>query len=221
MSEYKGHPHQAFGHVTYAQHGDDLVLVNIFSLLGIEKPSYLDIGAHHPTDLSNTRLLYERGSRGVNVEANPDLISAFFTERPEDINVCLGVAPSEGDREFLRVSPTSGRNTFSAEELNNFNGGVTHDKMPIYCVTLDHIITAYCNGTYPHILSIDIEGLDYDVLQSASFTNKTGPIVIVVETRRDDNPKMCVMMHNKGYNLFIRLWENLFFIRSDYSEKAL
>jgi len=71
------HRDQWFGGRTYAQHGDDLAVLNIFKRLGIEKPSYLDVGAYHPFDLSNTALLYERGSRGIVVEPNMALGNAI------------------------------------------------------------------------------------------------------------------------------------------------
>ncbi len=70
------HPDQRFGGVTHAQHGDDIIIRAVFDNLGIDNPSYLDIGAHHPTNISNTKLFYDAGSRGINVEANPNL---FFT----------------------------------------------------------------------------------------------------------------------------------------------
>lgn len=53
--------------------------------MGIKKPSYIDIGAHHPYEISNTAIFYMNGCRGVNVEANPNLIDEFYKERPDDI----------------------------------------------------------------------------------------------------------------------------------------
>ena len=76
---------QLYGSRTYAQHGDDLAILNIFDMIGITRPSYLDIGAHDPFKISNTALLYLRGSRGINVEANPRLIEAFRVQRPDDV----------------------------------------------------------------------------------------------------------------------------------------
>ena len=66
---------------SYSQCGEDLIVRYIFDVLRIEHPSYLDIGAHHPFFLNNTALLYEEGSRGVNVEADPQLIHSFYKER--------------------------------------------------------------------------------------------------------------------------------------------
>lgn len=90
------HRNQKFGRTTYAQHGEDLMICNLFSIIGVDRPGYLDLGAHHPYVISNTALLYERGSRGVNVEANPVLLDAFREARPEDVSVNLGVGPERG-----------------------------------------------------------------------------------------------------------------------------
>ena len=36
-------------------------------------------------------MFYEQGSRGINIEANPQLINDFITHRPEDINLNIGI----------------------------------------------------------------------------------------------------------------------------------
>ena len=78
-------------HRSYSQCGEDLILGFLVRSLGIERPSYIDIGAHDPTYLNNTKLLYQRGSRGINIEANPALIQRFKRQRPADINLNIGV----------------------------------------------------------------------------------------------------------------------------------
>ena len=63
---------------SYAQNGEDLIIDFAFrEVFKINQPSYLDIGAHHPFCFSNTQLFYERGSQGINVEANPFLHKFF------------------------------------------------------------------------------------------------------------------------------------------------
>jgi hypothetical protein len=39
----------------------DVIVKFIFDCIGISKPTYLDVGAHHPY-ISNTALFYESGS---------------------------------------------------------------------------------------------------------------------------------------------------------------
>lgn len=215
---YSGHRDQRWGPTSYAQHGDDFMLLNLFELLGIAQPNYLDVGAHDPTTLSNTRLLYERGSRGVNVEANPKLVAAFKRERPGDIMLNVGVGPEAGSHTFYMYSDTSGRNTFSTAEVQLLEGLLTVRKMvTLPVVTLDSIVKEHFQGIWPNILSIDIEGLDYDVLERARFNGDGppwGPIVICVETRRVETDRMSKMLKEKGYYRYCRLGENLFFIRN-------
>lgn len=214
MTNYSGHRDQKYGHVTYAQHGDDLMLVNIFSLLHIDKPSYLDVGAHHPVNISNTKLLYDRGSRGVNVEANPNLIKEFELQRPEDINLNVGVATESGIKTFYMYDDKSGRNTFSEEETRSLEGVMTvRTAIQLPVVTLNHIVDTHCGGRFPDLLSIDIEGLDFDVLTQTDF-RASYPKVIIVEVRRHDTGRFTLMMYAQKFLFYCRMGENLIFVHS-------
>jgi len=214
---------QWFGSVTHAQHGDDLFILNLFTLMGIEKPSYLDIGAFDPTIISNTKLLYDRGSRGVNVEANPKLYDRFVEQRPEDTNLLIGVAPVEGNKIFYMYSDDHGRNTFCEKEMLDYSKTEkVWQEVERYCVTIMDIVYKYCGGMFPNLLSIDIEGLDYDVLSTIPYDiiPMAQPMVICVETRREDTLKMSDMLFNKGFYRLTRLGANLIFIRKDMYERA-
>lgn len=219
---YQGHPDQAFGPVTYAQHGDDLMLLNLFNLIGVAKPSYLDIGAHDPETISNTKLLYLRGSRGVNVDASADNIAKFAIDRPGDINLCYGVIPHyTGERVTLhRYSPTSGRNTLSLEEVESLKEVLTvKDTVRVDSISINMLVAQCFKGKWPNLLSVDIEGLDFDVIQSADFSNSM-PDVIVVETRRHDSKRMAAMLEERGYITYCRMGENLFFVQFKYLDKV-
>ena len=106
------------------------MIINIFNNLGIEKFTYLDIGAHHPYNISNTALLYKYGYHGINVEANPNLIEAFFRERPLDKNVNVGIGTKSGEMPFYMIDGFSGRNSFDKKVVekwlveNKNRGGV-------------------------------------------------------------------------------------------------
>jgi FkbM family methyltransferase len=224
LMSFSGHPDRRWGYISYAQHGDDLMLVNIFELLGIEKPSYLDLGAHHPTIISNTKLLYERGSRGVNVEANPALYPAFLRERPEDINLNVGVSTQEGKQVFHIYGPGSGRNTFSEREVESLKGvlNVTaHLELPT--VRLETIVCKYLNDKWPDLLLCDIEGYDYDVLKSIPtwpLGTDVLPAVICVETRRHESNQMIEMLDGKDFFPYCRTGENLIFIKKSLRQKV-
>lgn len=101
---------------SYSQHYEDLILVAIFSQLGIQTPTYIDLGAHHPFRNSNTATFYERGSRGINIEPNPVLFEYFEEYRKDDINLNVGVSTKEGVLPFYSFGDQYGINTFSKEE---------------------------------------------------------------------------------------------------------
>lgn len=216
-------PHQRWGSKTYAQHADDMMALNIFELMGIKRPSYLDVGANHPFQLSNTALLYERGSRGVSVDANPLVEKLFKEHRPEDRFVCTAVGISQGMAKLYRYDPMSGRNTISEDEVNrvvrNKEMSQPKEKVDVPCTTINKLLEDYLDGVWPDFLSVDIEGMDFYVLKSADFT-KTSPKVICVETRREQSPEMIDMMANKGFFCYCRMAENLFFISYEYRERV-
>lgn len=58
---------------SYSQCGEDRILAFIFRSLGIDKPSYLDIGAHHPYMLNNTMYFIGRA-----VAASRSNLTLFF-----------------------------------------------------------------------------------------------------------------------------------------------
>lgn len=221
-NSFSGHPDQAFGHLTYSQHGEDLIIVNIFQLLGYNNPSYIDLGAHDPINISNTALLYRRGSRGINVEANPNLISAFLERRPEDVNVNLGVGPLRGKRDFYCIDKWSGRNTFDKRTAESFvrqhPDFQIREVLQIEIQTLNDIIERYRNGIFPDFMNIDTEGLEYEILASVDFSSSK-PLVICVETvsgdDQDQSDRLVELLRLKGYVPYVRTLGNIIFLSSN------
>jgi len=174
------HPDQRFGGVTYAQHGDDIVMRCVFDSLGIDNPSYLDIGAHHPTHISNTKLFYDAGSRGINVEANPNLFSQFMVDRPYDVNLNFGVGKESGFIPFYMVDNYSGRNSFDFETVNAFVQDYPEfsikQVVDLPVMTVAQILQ---NKAVPDFLTIDVEGLDYDILKSIDFKRYPFKVICV------------------------------------------
>lgn len=220
----QGHPDQKFGSITYSQHGEDLMILNLFQLMGINKPSYLDLGAHDPLNISNTALLYARGSRGINVEANPLLMPRFKEFRPLDINLNVGVGTKPGTAKFYMYSDTSGRNTFSPHEVKTMEGilsVVQEIELPV--MTLNEIIEEHYFGKFPDLLTCDIEGLDFEVLSTlpAYSVDIEMPKIIIVEVRKHNSERMRNLMAEKGYWFVLRMGENLLFIRKELSRHCV
>lgn len=218
------HSWQLFGGLSYAQHGDDLIVMNLFNNLEMTKFTYLDIGAHNPYIISNTALFYKRGCRGINVEANPNLIQYFYEYRPEDSNLNIGIGKKQGTMPFYMIDQLSGLNSFSEETIKKRIDNKKHDikveTINIPVITLELLIKNYCNGVFPDFLSIDIEGLDYDVLSSIDL-NRNGPLIIDVEIMGDIGLKMKNMLEEQGYKIAFRCGANLIFIKKSNFTKAI
>ncbi len=228
MNKYQGHSDQHFGCTTFSQHGDDLMLFNLLefilpnlSVLNCVGPLWLDIGAHHPVTISNTKLLSSWGFTGVNVEANPLLLAEFLEKRPNDKNISTGVGPVSGDASFFMFGDNSGRNTFSSQEVDALRDEFEVQKSVVLKIqTINEVVDNYCGGCFPPLLLIDIEGLDFGVLSSADFETYGHPHIICVETRKSDTAKMSAMMERKGFFLYCRMGENLFFVNKNDKDKV-
>ncbi len=202
---YIGHIDQRYGPSTYSQHGEDLLIVNLLSNMGIEQPCYIDIGAHHPTRISNTALLYSRGSKGVNVEPNRHLIHAFEQMRPRDTMINAAVAPRSGNIEFFMFDDWSGRNTCDAGTAMAFveeSGRQLQTSERVEAITLNYLL-----NTFPcDFLNIDVEGLDYKIIQATTFTPGRSPTVICVEAQTTNAfVALEKLLDSKGYRVLIRM----------------
>jgi FkbM family methyltransferase len=208
---------QRWGNRTYSQNGQDLFLMNLCETLKISKPSFIDVGAHHAFQISNTALLVEKlGARGVNIEANPMLAQNFEEDRPNDVTLNFGVGPVAGDMNFYMWDASSPINTFSQAEAQKWIDSGHHTtviKVPV--VTLSWIVEKYCGNVWPDLLLMDAERLDFSILQSTTFNE--GPKIIIAEVAEDEGT--VEMMVTKGYVPVIRLISDLVFIRQDLQYK--
>ncbi len=200
----------------YSAEAEDLIVAAVFHQIGIEKPSYMDLGAYHPFAGSNTALLYENGCRGINIDASPGRIDAFQHFRPEDINLNIGVAEKSGTLTFYMNELYPARNTFHKPVVQAVvcEADIKTQRIPV--VTLDYIVRTYCkDGRFPDYLDCDIEGFDFQVLNSYPL-QENGPKVILVE--RDSDEKFNEMLDEKGYFKYCGIsWNNLY-VKKEYSK---
>lgn len=208
---------------SYSQCGEDLIIQYVFQLRGIKKPTYIDIGAHHPNKLSNTALFYDLGSQGINIEANPELMSAFLKMRTRDINLNIGIASVKGDTEFYIMKDNT-LSTFSNIELNSLlNLGMELEKvLKVPILTINEILHNYCNNQFPDFLSLDVEGLDLDIIQDIDF-NISSPKVICVEASEysstgsgEKNWKLINYLESKNYFEYANTNLNSIMVRKDF-----
>lgn len=206
---------------SYAQAGEDLIIDFVVQAMQIENVTYLDIGAHHPTKFSNTYLFYKRGFEGVVVEPDPELMAPIRRVRPRDTCVQAGVGVQPAADARLFVMSTRTLNTFSEEEAKRYEGMGTQriEKIiPVPMVTLDEILAERFPNNEPTLVSIDIEGLDFEVLSTLDLGKYRPPIICVEtlqysETREEvKDPRIARLMSDHDYFPFGDTYINTIFV---------
>ena len=155
----------------------------VLDAFGVERPRYLDIGAHHPRQLNNTYLLYRSGGSGVLVEPNPKWLPLIRKDRPHD--VCLNVGLSARARQDVPffVMGADTLCTFSQPEAQRMVeecGERIEDVLSLELVTPESILRDHFQDGLNYV-SLDVEGLELDILRAFDF-NRFRPEVISVET---------------------------------------
>jgi FkbM family methyltransferase len=167
--------------LSFAQDGEDLIAWRLLYTLGLNRPRYLDIGAHHPEHLSNTALFYLFGGSGINIEPDPKLYTAFLRHRPRDLNLNVGIGPSADTMSFYRMADPS-LNTFSPDEaarLSHEQNVAIVEVLPVRVRPIQDILNE--NRFIPDFMTLDVEGLEMSILRSYDWQHHR-PGVICVET---------------------------------------
>tara|TARA_X000000950_G_C13900794_1_gene654814 strand:+ start:2607 stop:3308 length:702 start_codon:yes stop_codon:yes gene_type:complete len=202
---------------SYSQCGEDLIVNFIFSsLLKIDSPSYFDIGAFHPFKMSNTYLFYARGSKGICVESSPIQFEIIRKERPNDLCLNIGISGNETTKMKFFDFDYPELSTFS-EEIANQNKIFSKMKktIEIDTISINKLIEKYNNSYVPDFLSLDVEGLEYEILSNLNF-KKYRPKVFCIETINNltekKNYELINFVESQGYKLYADTYINSIFV---------
>ncbi|MBF0461150.1 MAG: FkbM family methyltransferase [Magnetococcales bacterium] len=198
--------------ITYSQFGEDVVIHHLL-IHEIKKQGsgfYVDIGAFHPRDKSNTKFLSILGWKGINVDANEASIALFRRERPNDINLCCGVALKAGEMTYYKFSGVEAANTVSPDTARKYqeeSGRQLSGTSIIPVLTINQILGQYLGPNQEiDVMNIDIEGLDEEVVQSMDLSQYRPKILLIELNDLDkfavlDNPAVR-HLRNNDYSLF-------------------
>lgn len=194
----------------YSQDGEDALLSAFYEDKPEYKGFYIDIGALHPLRFSNTQIFYDKGWRGINIDATPGSMEAFKRIRPDDINIEVGISDVRGQLEYYSFEEPA-LNSFSKEiseerirtgwKLKK-NGVIKIETFPINDVLCNHVP----EGQIIDFITIDVEGLELNLLKTLDFS-KFAPIFFLIEelefVGRDfteyKTSSVYKFLQNKGY----------------------
>ena len=171
---------------SYSQCGEDKIIEFLLSYTGEKNIgiSYLDIGCNDYKNLSNSYALYKKGIRGVLIDANPVYLDEIKMYRPEDIVLNCGIGAKNSEKMKFYILNTPGLDSFNLESIEEAKRQtpwieiVDEIEVPVY--TLDEIYEKYF-ASVPTIVSLDVEGLEMDILKSTNF-EKYRPYIFIIET---------------------------------------
>ncbi len=161
---------------SYSQFGEDIYILELLRKYNLCNTSYVDVGANHPTSISNTFLLYKNQLQGIIIEPNPELIKLFKRFRKRDIPLQVGCNDSSSVKQFY-ISKTPVISTFSKEH-NFFKEDGVYRKIYVPILTLDDCLKDF-NMSSISFLNIDVEGLNREVLNGSSETCKKTSIISI------------------------------------------
>lgn len=190
---------------SFSQFGEDLVANGLFASLGVDKPSYLDIGAWEPIDSNNTYLFYHKGGRGVLIEPNPGYTEKLRHKRPGDVVLQAGIGIDDTAELDYFMFENDQLNTFDKQQVDRLAATANLRvqrvvKMPL--LNINRVIADHFGGKAPEYLSIDVEGLDLAILKTLDL-ERHRPKVICAETlitgTLKHNTELTDFLASKGY----------------------
>jgi FkbM family methyltransferase len=212
-------PRSTYSHfsISFAQEGEDGVLQRLFERKAAG--FYVDVGSHHPQRFSNTYRFYLSGWNGINIDPLPGSKARFDALRQRDINLELGISDSTGELSYY---------SFEEPALNTFDPKVAASrdsrlisKDRIQVLRLSDVLDRHLPPNQKiDFLTIDVEGLDLQVLRSNDWSRYRPAYVLAESLGMRDvyqviNSDLHSYMRSQGYSLYAKCVNTLFFIDSN------
>ena len=195
---------------SWSQEGEELILARLFG--DQPKGFYVDVGAHHPKRFSNTYYFYKRGWRGINIDAMPGSMKAFNRIRARDINIEMGIGKEQGTLEYYLFNEPA-LNGFAKELSDSRDQSDNPYKIIgtqiIEIRPLSHVLNEHLPAGCPiDFMSVDVEGLDLDVLRSNNWTHYR-PRYVLAEIldsslHEIENHEVAKFMASVGYRIYAK-----------------
>ncbi len=180
----------------------------ILSAVGAQPARFLDIGAFHPTTLSNTRALYERGWNGVMVEPSPLAMSTLleaYGKVPGRITLIQAALDIRQTLVELKVN-AFGVSTTLLSHYQKWKDRLTFAGLVMVpTITWDTLLEMFDDYGF---VNIDTEGASAMLLSQMLTQTKLRPQCCCVE--HDDIPdELAILAAANGYHELYRNENNL------------
>ncbi len=171
---------------SFAQNFEDVLL---WRALQSETPGrYVDVGAGHPQHHSVTKLFYDAGWSGINIEPLGTHAKALMAERPRDVNLQAVVSSSKKKSiDLTVVDDWDELSTTTPSRVADLTAeGRSLSTVAVPVVRLDEVLREHELRDI-QFLKIDVEGAELDVLRTLDL-KLTRPWVILLEVLSGSSP---------------------------------
>lgn len=191
----------------YSQCGEDELLASLEIRLGARMArTIVELGAGHPEEISNSRYFLERGWCGLLVEGNPelaDMLAAFYAD---DQNVTV-VDCLVGKEDLDAVDFAISLRHWALSGVGGVSQPEAHDAGQVEMLTTSQrrassVIRSWLEtsgGSDVGILSIDLEGMDTEVLREIISAGLSPQVLVVERLTEADHVSQSELLQSSGY----------------------
>ena len=162
---------------SFSQNFEDVYIYRAFS--EITDGFYIDAGAFDPLVDSVTKMFYDLGWSGINLEPGPTFPSLAC--RIRDLNLPYALTDKEGKIEYYYNASDPGTSTTAQSNMPSESS--YQQPYDVVSMTLTSLVKAHAPDRHIHFLKLDIEGSEWDVLRSTDW-HVIRPELIIVESSK-------------------------------------
>jgi len=180
----------------YSQNEEERVIREYF---GQSKHTFVSIGENDGTTFSNIRALAESGWIGICIEPAPiafEKLEKVYENNPHVGCYNMAIANHNGkviledSGSLIHKGDTSLVSTIVPEEKQRFDKVVSYNSIEVPCKTWAKFMYDHVRDTRFQVISIDAEGMDYDILlQMDAYGTLNYAHLVCIEWNGDNNLK--------------------------------
>jgi len=164
---------------SYSGGAQDLIINYFFK--NKKKGIYIDVGCYHPYNGNNTKLLYDKGWSGINIDLDFHTIDFFNFVRKRDENINIAISDKEGEKDLYFFHNRSAINS-----LSEIRKKEAKEIRKIQAKTLNSVFeNSKFKNEKINLLSIDVEGHEIEVLSSLNLEKHIPEMVVIEFLERD------------------------------------
>lgn len=205
--------------VSYAQNYEDIMLWR--ALKHIEQGFYVDVGANDPIIDSVTKLFYDAGWSGINIDPVEKFIEKYHLLRERDVSISKAVSDKKGVMQLWQCDipgwSTLDRAVVAKHESEGYEGRWSE----VIINTLSAILDEQ-NIPDIHFLKVDVEGAEYRVLKGNDWS-KYRPWIVLIEatvpnTQISDYDECEKLLLENQYHHVYSDGLNRYYVANEHSE---